>query len=137
LGEYYLDLIFSSLAYTDVLVRFIEQPKALRGAGGSYGIMTAIRFRTELAPREATNFGIQWNMNEEDFAQTLIKFQAFCMSDVPAQLGITVNLRKSKQSGKLLFDFAGAWYGEGSAFDGVVQPFLSQMVSRRLTKQML
>ncbi|KAA1138417.1 hypothetical protein PGTUg99_005563 [Puccinia graminis f. sp. tritici] len=100
---------------------------ALRGAGGSYGIMTAIRFRTEPAPKEATNFGIRWNMNEEDFAQTLIKFQTFCMSDVPAQLGITVNLRKSKQSGKLLFDFAGAWYGEGSAFAGAVQPFLSQM----------
>ncbi|WAQ82080.1 hypothetical protein PtA15_2A393 [Puccinia triticina] len=100
---------------------------ALRGSGASYGIMTAIRFQTETAPREATDFGIQWNLNEEDFGQTLIKLQTFCMSDVPAQLGMTVNLRKSKESGKLLFDFAGAWYGEASAFAGVVQPFLSQM----------
>ncbi|KAH9470958.1 hypothetical protein Pst134EA_004868 [Puccinia striiformis f. sp. tritici] len=100
---------------------------ASRGAGASYGIITSIRFRTEAAPSEATNFIYQWNLNEEDFAQTLMKLQSFCMSDVPAQLGITVNLRKSWQAGKLSFDFAGAWYGKESEFAAVVQPFLSQM----------
>ncbi|KAI9624590.1 hypothetical protein H4Q26_016819 [Puccinia striiformis f. sp. tritici PST-130] len=101
---------------------------ASRGAGASYGIITSIRFRTEAAPSEATNFIYQWNLNEEDFAQTLMKLQSFCMSDVPAQLGITVNLRKSWQAGKLSFDFAGAWYGKESEFAAVVQPFFSDGV---------
>ncbi|OAV99047.1 hypothetical protein PTTG_02415 [Puccinia triticina 1-1 BBBD Race 1] len=100
---------------------------ALRGAGSSYGIMTAMRFRTQTAPAQATNYVYDWDLSEAELTTALIKLQTYCMSNLPAQLGMTANLRKSTQSGKLRFSFTGAWYGAQNAFSGVVQPFLSQM----------
>lgn len=100
---------------------------ALRGAGSSYGVMTSMRFRTQTAPSQATNYIYDWNLDEAGTASALIKLQTFCMSNLPAQLGMTTNIRKSTQSGKLLFSFTGAWYGAQNAFTAVVQPFISQM----------
>jgi len=101
---------------------------ALRGAGASYGIMTAMRFRTQTAPSKATNFKYDWNLSEADFANALIKFQTFCMSNLPAPLGLEANLgTSSSNDGKLQFSLTGAWYGPPEAFAAVVQPFLSQM----------
>ncbi|PLW33450.1 hypothetical protein PCANC_17855 [Puccinia coronata f. sp. avenae] len=100
---------------------------ALRGAAPSYGIMTAIRFRTLAAPSQATNYVYDWHLSEADFANALIKLQTFCMSDLPARFGMTTNIKKSTQHGKLLFSFAGAWYGPQDAFAAVVRPFLAQM----------
>ncbi|EFP88804.2 uncharacterized protein PGTG_14143 [Puccinia graminis f. sp. tritici CRL 75-36-700-3] len=100
---------------------------ALRGAGSSFGIMTSMKFSTQAAPSQATNYAYDWNFNEAELGDALIKLQTFCMSNLPAQFGMTVNLRKSSQSGKLMFSFTGAYYGAQSSFSGVVQPFLSQM----------
>jgi hypothetical protein len=108
--------------------------QALRGAAPSYGIMTAIRFRTLAAPSQATNYVYDWHLSEADFANALIKLQTFCMSDLPARFGMTTNIKKSPQHGKLLFSFAGAWYGPQDAFAAVVRPFLAQMVSPTLGK---
>jgi hypothetical protein len=88
-----------------------------------------MRFRTQTAPSQATNYIYDWNLDEAGTASALIKLQTFCMSNLPAQLGMTTNIRKSTQSGKLLFSFTGAWYGAQNAFAAVVQPFISQMVS--------
>ncbi|WAR54670.1 hypothetical protein PtB15_4B287 [Puccinia triticina] len=77
--------------------------------------------------KTATNFAYDWHLSEAEVAGALIKLQTYCMSNLPAQLGLTANLRKSTQSGKVTFSFTGAWYGAQNAFSSVVQPFLSQM----------
>ncbi|KNF04947.1 hypothetical protein, variant [Puccinia striiformis f. sp. tritici PST-78] len=100
---------------------------ALRGAGSSFGIQTAIRLQTKTAPSQATNYAYDWEFTESELANALIKLQAYCMTDLPAQLGMTTNLRKSDQSGKIRFSFTGAFYGTPASFAGVVQPFLSQL----------
>ncbi|KAI9614649.1 hypothetical protein H4Q26_009034 [Puccinia striiformis f. sp. tritici PST-130] len=100
---------------------------ALRGAGSSYGIITAIRFQTKPAPRQATNYAYDWDFTVAELANALIKLQAFCMTNLPAQLGMNANLGKSDQSGKIRLSFTGAFYGAPASFAGVVQPFVSQM----------
>ncbi|KAA1094404.1 hypothetical protein PGT21_020273 [Puccinia graminis f. sp. tritici] len=99
---------------------------ALRGAGSSFGIMTAMRFRTQSAPNQATNFVYEWQLGEGEFANALIKLQSFCMSDLPAQIGIESNLGKG-EDGKLYMDLTGVWYGAPNGLTSVIQPFLSQM----------
>ncbi|KAA1138420.1 hypothetical protein PGTUg99_005862 [Puccinia graminis f. sp. tritici] len=91
--------------------------------------MTAMRFRTQSAPNQATNFVYEWQLGEGEFANALIKLQSFCMSDLPAQIGIESNLGKG-EDGKLYIDLTGVWYGAPNGLTSVIQPFLSQMVSR-------
>ncbi|POW21571.1 hypothetical protein PSHT_02281 [Puccinia striiformis] len=61
---------------------------ALRGAGSSFGIQTAIRLQTKTAPSQATNYAYDWEFTESELANALIKLQAYCMTDLPAQLGV-------------------------------------------------
>ncbi|PLW42534.1 hypothetical protein PCANC_08601 [Puccinia coronata f. sp. avenae] len=100
---------------------------ALRGAGASYGIITTMRFQTQSAPSQATNYAYDWHLSDAEIANALIKLQAFCMSNLPAQFGMSSTLEKSDQDGKLLLIFTGAWYGPENDFAAVVHPFLSQM----------
>ncbi|OAV99593.1 hypothetical protein PTTG_09620 [Puccinia triticina 1-1 BBBD Race 1] len=101
---------------------------ALRGAGSSFGIMTAMRFRTQPAPSQATNFVYEWTLDVGEFSNALIQLQIFCMSELPAQLGLESNLGKGEGgSGKLYLDLTGVWYGAENVLANVIRPFLSQM----------
>ncbi|KAH9818271.1 hypothetical protein DFH28DRAFT_1151956 [Melampsora americana] len=100
---------------------------ALRGAGASYGIMTSMKFQTHAAPSQPTNFDIQWDLDQNGFANALIKYQVFCRSNLPAELGVEANLAQGSQSGRLNFALVGAWYGDNSKFPSVIQPFLNVM----------
>jgi hypothetical protein len=93
-----------------------------------------MRFQTQSAPSQATNYAYDWHLSDAEIANALIKLQAFCMSNLPAQFGMSSTLEKSDQDGKLLLIFTGAWYGPENDFAAVVHPFLSQMVSPKFRK---
>jgi hypothetical protein len=61
-------------------------------------------------------------------------YKPFACPTCRPDFGMTTNIKKSTQHGKLLFSFAGAWYGLQDAFAAVVRPFLAQMVSPTLGK---
>ncbi|EGG03612.1 uncharacterized protein MELLADRAFT_37894 [Melampsora larici-populina 98AG31] len=100
---------------------------ALRGAGASYGVVTSMKFQTYAAPSQPTKFDIQWDFDPNGFANALIKFQTFCRSNLPAELGVEADLGRGTQSGRLNFALYGVWYGDSSKFPAVIQPFLNVM----------
>ncbi|EGF97193.1 uncharacterized protein MELLADRAFT_79848 [Melampsora larici-populina 98AG31] len=104
---------------------------ALRGAGASYGVVTSMKFRTYAAPSHPTKFDIQWDFDPNGFANALIKFQTFCRSNLPAELGVEADLGRGSQSGRLNFALYGVWYGDSSKFPAVIQPFLNVMPAPR------
>ncbi|MBW0542198.1 hypothetical protein O181_081913 [Austropuccinia psidii MF-1] len=100
---------------------------ALRGAGPSFGIVTAFQFQTYPAPSQMTRFLYKWSLNQTQLAASLVKYQEFCASGPPPQLGVIANLFKGSGAGTISFHFGGCWYGEDSGLDAIVEPFLSQM----------
>ncbi|EGG03680.1 uncharacterized protein MELLADRAFT_90017 [Melampsora larici-populina 98AG31] len=100
---------------------------ALRGAGASFGIMTSIKFQTHPAPNELLNFAFRWDFTEDDSANALIEFQAFCQSNLPSELGMGVNFQRGSQPGRLKFGFVGAWFGDSKKFPTVIQKWLDVM----------
>ncbi|KAH9815839.1 hypothetical protein DFH28DRAFT_1125879 [Melampsora americana] len=109
---------------------------ALRGAGASYGVITSINFQTYPAPR-MINFALRWDLNQAESANALIKFQDFCQSDLPSQLGMGAFFQRGNQTGLLKFVFVGAWHGDTTNFTMTIKPFLDLMPTpmTRLTKK--
>ncbi|KAG0141726.1 hypothetical protein CROQUDRAFT_51291 [Cronartium quercuum f. sp. fusiforme G11] len=100
---------------------------ASRGAGASFGIIVSFKFQTYPAPSQTTGFSYQWDLSRDEFADALIKYQAFCYTDLPASLGLDANLYKGSSSGRILFNLVGGWFGDNSGFAAAIQPFLAVM----------
>lgn len=102
---------------------------ALRGAGPSFGIVTAYTLQTYPAPTSASVFHYDYDLSINQTAKALSAYQAYVLNgDVPAEIGMEINLGQGSAAGRVSFSFAGAYYGDANNLNGIIQPLLSQLV---------
>jgi len=102
-------------------------PQAIRGGGGSFGIVTSTTVKTYPAPSSATIFQSNYQLTIEAATKALDSFQRFAASNIPATLGIEVTLGSGAPKGKIVFEVMGGWYGPSSDLDSVIRPFISTL----------
>ncbi|KIJ36190.1 Glucooligosaccharide oxidase [Sphaerobolus stellatus SS14] len=100
---------------------------AMRGAGPSFAITTAIHVQTYPAPSTTTIFGFDWDLSAADALSALTRYQTFGQTNLPKELSLQVTLQKGSSSGRLTFSFGGGYYGPTANVDGLLAPFMSQM----------
>jgi hypothetical protein len=55
-------------------------------------------------------------------------FQSFVQTNIPAELGMEINMGAGESRGSISFDLSGAWYGaQGSALNNTLAPLLAQL----------
>ncbi|KAK0242942.1 glucooligosaccharide oxidase [Armillaria nabsnona] len=101
---------------------------ALRGAASSFGIITSMKMSTLPAPSYAVIFSYNWQMRYEGAATSLVKFQEYAMTDIPAEFGAEVVLTKGGEAGNVTFAITGGFFGESeAALNKTFAPFLAVM----------
>ncbi|KAF6741334.1 glucooligosaccharide oxidase [Ephemerocybe angulata] len=100
---------------------------AIRGAAGSFGIVTSTQVQTYAAPSSATIFNYNYNLNINAAATALANFQTYAMSNIPAQLGLEIVLSKGSSRGTVNFGVVGGWYGAANLLNATLQPFLGPL----------
>ncbi|KIJ36191.1 carbohydrate-binding module family 13 protein [Sphaerobolus stellatus SS14] len=100
---------------------------AMRGAGPSFAVTTAIHVQTYAAPSTTTIFGYDWDLSAADALSALTRYQTFGQTNLPKELTLQVTLQKGSSSGRLTFSFGGGYYGPTANVDGLLAPFMSQM----------
>ncbi|KAF5342404.1 hypothetical protein D9611_001388 [Ephemerocybe angulata] len=101
---------------------------ALRGAAGSFGIVTSTQVRTFEAPASATIYSYNWKLNITAATQALQTYQQFSLSpELPAELGIEVVLIPGDSRGTVGFNIAGGWYKPAAQLNATLKPFLDRM----------
>lgn len=91
---------------------------AIRGAGGSFGIVTEFKFRTEAAPTQIINYLYEWNTTDAlARAQIFRSWQTWISNpNLPRQVSSTLTINPS------IILMAGAYFGSQSEFDGLNIP---------------
>ena len=102
----------------------------MKGAGGSFGIVTQMYFKTFPIPEDVTYFSYVWTLDVQKSAETLLAFQSWSLhSNVPKELGIEHQLRAGPQQGTLIVTVTGSWYGAPANFQSVINPLLADYPS--------
>ena len=109
---------------TVVNVSATENPDifwAIRGAGGSIGIVSSFRFNTFAAPENLTIFIASAPWGTQDKAVAGLKaVQSFAMHDMPAELNMRVFI-----TGKFV-NLEGLYWGNKAGLLSVLQPLLNK-----------
>ncbi|KAJ6584300.1 glucooligosaccharide oxidase [Mycena sp. CBHHK59/15] len=101
---------------------------AMRGAGPSFAITTAIEFAVFPAPASVIVFQYNWHLNVEMAATALDTFQKFVEEpDLPPEFGAEIVLTRGAVAGNVTFGLTGAWHGDPSLVNSTVAPFLAAM----------
>ncbi|KAF6741329.1 glucooligosaccharide oxidase [Ephemerocybe angulata] len=100
---------------------------AIRGAAGSFGIVTSTQVQTYAAPSSATIFNYNYNLNINAVTTALANFQTYAVSNIPAQLGLEIVLSKGSSRGTVNLGVTGGWYGAASQLNATLQPFLGPL----------
>ncbi|WAQ86860.1 hypothetical protein PtA15_7A589 [Puccinia triticina] len=99
---------------------------AMRGAGPSFGIITALTMRTQEAPRSVILFEIGYEFpNPDSAAATLNHFQSWGRKSAPSQLGIrwSVKLQHEPNDPKkigLAWKLQGSFFGRTARFNRTI-----------------
>ncbi|KAF7300268.1 Glucooligosaccharide oxidase [Mycena kentingensis (nom. inval.)] len=100
----------------------------MRGAGPSFGITTALKFKIFKAPPSVTIFNWNWQLTAAQAADALGKFQQFSESpSLPVEFGPEIVLTRGHVEGNVTFALAGAWHADPNLLNATVQPFLDAM----------
>jgi len=101
---------------------------AMRGAAGSFGITTAITFRTFPAPPEATIFSYNWHLTSSGAASFLLAFQEFVLSgNLPPEFGPEIVLTSADIRGNVSVGLAGGWYKPLAGLNATLAPFFAKV----------
>ncbi|KDR66395.1 hypothetical protein GALMADRAFT_1159839 [Galerina marginata CBS 339.88] len=101
---------------------------AMRGAGGSFGITTAITVRTFPAPPTATIFSYNWHFTAAGAAHALSVFQSFFLTaSLPPEFGAEVVLTPGDIQGNVSVGFAGGWYLPIDQLNATLKPLFDRM----------
>ncbi|KIL58656.1 Glucooligosaccharide oxidase [Amanita muscaria Koide BX008] len=100
---------------------------AMRGAGSSFGITTAITVQSYPVPPVATAFAYDWDFSAADAAHAISLCQKFGETNIPKELSIELTFTKGTAAGRVHLSFTGGWYEQPDKLDGVLAPFLSQL----------
>lgn len=100
---------------------------ALRGASGSFGIVTSTQVQTFEMPSTATTYTYKWELDIAAATTALNSYQEFAASNIPKELGIELLLGKGDSKGSVSFSFTGVWYGGPDELASVLQPLLDKM----------
>ena len=101
--------------------------QALRGASGSFGIVTSIQVETFAAPDSATIFSYSWDLSAADAASATQQFQNFVQTNIPQEFGAELNIGRGSSSGRVSFTLAGGWYAPADQFAAVIAPLLNTL----------
>jgi hypothetical protein len=99
----------------------------LRGASGSFGVVTSIQVETFAAPDSATIFHYVWNLSASDAANATQRFQNFVQGDIPQEFGAEITLERGSSSGRVSFQLVGGWYAPADQFAAVITPLLKNL----------
>ena len=99
----------------------------MRGASGSFGVVTSIQVETFAAPDSATVFSYSWDLSSADAASAAQQFQNFVQTDIPPELGAEVALARGSSSGRVSFSLNGGWYASADQFAAVIAPLLNSL----------
>lgn len=94
---------------------------AIRGAGPSFGIVTAFKFRTFEAP--GSNVAFQYdlgNFNRTELTDALLALQRFTMDDQPAEMDMRIFLQRD-------VELRGIYHGELADFNETMHPLLEKL----------
>jgi len=100
---------------------------ALRGASGSFGVVTSIQVQTLAAPDSATIFEYFWDFSASDAANAIQQFQNFVQSNIPQEFGAELTLGRGSSSGRVSFELVGGWYAPADQFAAVIAPLLNNL----------
>ncbi|KAF3934813.1 hypothetical protein ABW20_dc0110552 [Dactylellina cionopaga] len=95
---------------------------ALRGAGGSFGIIVAMKFNTFPAPDSNVVYNYSFNWNQTQARASLDALQAYVNS---TQFPRELNLRY--WIGTFNVQVVGVYYGNTTAFNTAINPLLSKL----------
>ncbi|CAA7263466.1 unnamed protein product [Cyclocybe aegerita] len=101
---------------------------AMRGAGGSFGIATAITVKTFAAPLTATIFSYNWQFTAAGAAAALGAFQTFGLTaNLPGEIAAEIVITRGNVQGNITIGLAGGWYRPISQLNATLKPFLDHM----------
>ena len=99
----------------------------MRGASGSFGIVTSIQVETFAAPNSATIFSYSWDLSAADAASATQQFQNFVQTNIPQEFGAYLVVERGSSSGMVHFGLTGGWYAPADQFAAVIAPFLNTL----------
>ena len=99
----------------------------MRGASGSFGIVTSIQVETFAVPDSATIFSYSWDLSAADAANATQQFQNFVQTNIPQEFGAELNIGRGSSSGRVSFTLAGGWYASADQFAAVIAPLLNTL----------
>jgi hypothetical protein len=92
---------------------------ALRGAGGSFGIVTDYKFKTFTAPEQIINFSYDISpRNTSELAYQLSVLQNFTINEQPMELNMRTFVPKQ---------LTGVYYGNRTRFDALMNPLIAKL----------
>ena len=99
----------------------------MRGASGSFGIVTSFQFKTFAAPESVTIFNYTWDFNAADAGSATQQFQNFVHGNIPQEFGADLIIKRSSSSGRVSFGLIGGWYAPADEFAAVIAPLLDNL----------
>jgi hypothetical protein len=101
---------------------------AVRGSGPSFGIVTAWTYQT-IAAQDSIGFTINWKrtLSQAEFVTAYQAYQNFSLT-APKDLGFDGDI-DGGQGSPIALSFLGFWYGDASAFNSTIAPFLAKLPS--------
>lgn len=115
------DIFFVRILPSTLIVQLIifSCTQAIRGAAPSFGIITSLTVKTQLAPSSNVFFNYVFSpLNVTMAVETFLAYQNFGANNAPPTLGMNVELGKGD------FEMSGVFYGPTSDFTAVIQPLL-------------
>ena len=99
----------------------------MRGASGSFGVVTCIEVETFAAPESATTFLYTWNLSAADAAIATQHFQNFVQGNIPQEFGAELVFEKGSSTGRVSLGLTGGWYAPADQFAAVIAPLLDNL----------
>ena len=91
--------------------------------------MTQLTYKTYVAPAQPTFFSYEWSLPLKEAIQGIMNYQNFSVNaTIPREFGVELNLRRGNNTGEILLNLLGSYYGSPENFNDIVGPFLKHMV---------
>ncbi|CAD6576014.1 MAG: hypothetical protein CYPHOPRED_005852 [Cyphobasidiales sp. Tagirdzhanova-0007] len=100
---------------------------ALRGAGGSFGIITAFTFRTEATPQNVVVAAYTFNESATVTAGIISAYQNVTQKSAPAEWGSVLNLKRGNQTNFINLILDVTFIGSNATYSKIVSGLLAQL----------
>ena len=97
---------------------------ALRGAGASYGIITAYTVKTFAAPPSNVLFSFRFDLDVADATSTFLAYQQFGATNCPAAMVMQIHMGRGSKLGRVVLKPAGAFMGSLQEYNKAIAPLL-------------